>query len=167
MSDRPAPGAPPPVVVSHATEVVWPALAMLLLVGALSACGTAATPGGPALSSAPIGSATGSTPTVSHTKGLPATVTPTDTSGQSIIGWSGPGQMYLVTFGSGSCPKLPTSVTATGTNQLTIATAPSSDGPCTMDFGPTTSVVDVPQGIDDTKPVQVTIDGIASTVPPR
>ena len=36
-----------------------------------------------------------------------------------------------------------------------------------MDFGPTTSVVDVPQGIDDTKPVQVTVDGIASTVPPR
>ena len=104
---------------------------------------------------------------MSHSKGLPSTVTPTDSSGQSIVGWSGAGRLYVVTFGSGSCPKLPTSVTATGSNQLTIVTAPSSDGPCTMDFGPTTSVVDVPPGIDETKPVQVTVDGVASTVPPR
>jgi hypothetical protein len=75
--------------------------------------------------------------------------------------------MYLVTYGSGSCPKLPTSVSASGSNQLTITTEATSAGPCTMDFGPTTSVVDVPQGIDDTKPVQVTVDGVASTVPPR
>jgi hypothetical protein len=46
-------------------------------------------------------------------------------------------------------------------------TAPTSDGPCTMDFGPTTSVVDAPSGIDDKQPVQVTVDGVASTVAPR
>ncbi len=134
-----------------------------LLAAVLTACGTSSAPG-TAPSSAPAGSATGST--LSHTKGLPPTVTPTDTAGQSLVGWTGPGRMYLVTYGSGSCPKLPTSVSATG-NQLTITTALSSDGPCTMDFGPTTSVVDVPQGIDDALPVQVTIDGVASTVPPR
>jgi hypothetical protein len=104
---------------------------------------------------------------VSHTKGLPPTVTPTDTAGQSLVGWSGLRLMYLVTYGSGSCPRLPTSVSATGSNQLAITTASDSDGPCTMDFGPTTSVVDVPQGIDDTKPVQVTVDGVVLTVPPR
>jgi hypothetical protein len=36
-----------------------------------------------------------------------------------------------------------------------------------MDFGPTTSIVDMPQGIDDTKPVEGTVDGAVSTVPPR
>ena len=141
-------------------------VAVLVLAGGLSGCGATAAPGA-APSIAPPGSATGSTPTVSHTRGLPPTVTPTGTSGQSIVGWSGPGRMYVVTFGSGSCPKLPTSVSATGGNQLTITTAASSDGPCTMDFGPTTSVVDVPPGIDDTKAVQVTVDGVASTIPPR
>ena len=142
------------------------AVVALVLAGMLSACGTTAAPGA-APSTVPVGSATGSTPTVSHSKGLPPAVTPTDTSGQSIVGWSGPGLMYLVTYGSGSCPKLPTSVSAAGSNQLTLTTAPSSDGPCTMDFGPTTSVVDVPPGIDDTKPVEVTVDGVVSTVPPR
>lgn len=140
------------------------AVGLLVLAGTLSACGTTAAPG-TAPGSAPAGSATGSTP--SHTKGLPPTVTPTDTAGASLVGWTGPGRMYLVTYGSGSCPKLPTSVTTTGSNQLTITTASTSDGPCTMDFGPTTSAVDVPQGIDGTKPVQVTVDGVASTVPPR
>ena len=140
------------------------AVGLLVLAGTLSACGTTAAPGS-APSSAPAGSATGST--VSHTKGLPPTVTPSDTAGQSLVGWTGPGRMYLVTYGSGSCPKLPTGVSASGGNQLTITTASTSDGPCTMDFGPTTSVVDVPQGIDDTKPVQVTVDGVASNVPPR
>jgi hypothetical protein len=140
------------------------AVGLLVLAGALTACGTSAAPGN-APSSAPAGSATGSTP--SHTKGVPPTVTPTGTAGQSLVGWTGPGRMYLVTYGSGSCPKLPTSVSATGGNQLTITTASTSDGPCTMDFGPTTSVVDVPPGIDETKPMQVTVDGVASTVPPR
>jgi hypothetical protein len=36
-----------------------------------------------------------------------------------------------------------------------------------MDFGPTTGVVDVPPGIDETKPLQVTVDGVAATIPPR
>ncbi|HEY6742806.1 MAG TPA: hypothetical protein VI110_10660 [Lapillicoccus sp.] len=37
-----------------------------------------------------------------------------------------------------------------------------SDGPCTMDISPTTSLVDVPAGIDDS----VTIDGVVSVLPP-
>ena len=138
--------------------------APILLAALLAGCGTATTPSAPAPTA---GSATGSTPTVSHTKGLPSSVTVTDTSGQSQVGWFGPGQMCLVTYGSSTCPRVPTSVTSAAGNRLTITTAPSSDGPCTMDFGPTTSVVDVPQGISDTQPVQVTVDGVASTVPAR
>lgn len=138
--------------------------APILLLAVAAGCGTASTPSAPATTA---GSATGSTPTVSHTKGLPPSITITDTSGQSVVGWLGAGQMYLVTYGSSTCPRLPTSVTAAAGNRLTITTAPTSDGPCTMDFGPTTSVVDVPQGISDTQPVQVTVDGVASTVPPR
>jgi hypothetical protein len=139
-------------------------VAPLLVVAVLAGCGTATTPSAPATTA---GSATGSPPSVSHTKGLPASVSVTDASGQSLVGWLGPGRMYLVTYGSSTCPRLATSVTAASGNRLTITTAPSSDGPCTMDFGPTTSVVDVPQGIDDTHPVSVTVDGAAATVPPR
>jgi hypothetical protein len=36
-----------------------------------------------------------------------------------------------------------------------------------MDIRPTTSLVDVPAGIDDSKPVEVTIDGVVSVLPPR
>jgi hypothetical protein len=84
-----------------------------------------------------------------------------------VVGWSGPRLMYLVTYGSGLCPKLPTSVTVAEGNRLTITTAPASDAPCRMDFGPTTSVVDVPAAIDDKEPVEVTVDGAISTVPLR
>lgn len=137
-----------------------PAFVLALLAG----CGTTTTPGAPPTTGA---AATGSTPSVRHTKGLPPSVTVSDPSGENVVGWSGAGQMYVVTYGSGSCPKLPTSVTAAAGNRLTITTAPSSDGPCTMDYGPTTSLVDVPAGIDDRQPMHVTVDGVASTLPPR
>ena len=89
---------------------------------------------------------------MSHTKGLPPTVTPTDTAGQSLVGWTGPGRMYLVTYGSGSCPKLPTSVSPRG-NQLTITTASTSDGPVHDGLRADHQRRRRAPGIDDTKPV--------------
>ncbi|MEP6650393.1 MAG: hypothetical protein ABJA74_10865 [Lapillicoccus sp.] len=94
-------------------------------------------------------------------------MTPTDSAGQALVGWGGRGRMYVVTFGSGTCPKLPTTVTVGDGNRLTITTTSNSKGPCTMDVSPTTSVITVPRGFDDTTPVQVTVDGVPSTVPPR
>ena len=145
---------------------LWAAGTALVAVGALAGCGTSSSPGA-SPSSAPPGSATASTPNVTATKGLPPTVTPTDTMGTSLVGWEGPGRLYVVTYGSSTCPRVPVSVTAATGNRLAITTKPTSDGPCTMDFGPSTSVIDAPQGLDDTMPVQVTIDGVAVTVPPR
>jgi len=142
------------------------AAAVLLAVGALGACGTSSSPGA-SPSSAPLGSATASTPNVTATKGLPPTVTPTDTTGASLVGWQSAGRLYVVTYGSSTCPRVPVDVAVATGNRLTIATKPTSDGPCTMDFGPSTSVIDAPQGLDDTMPVQVTIDGVGLTVPPR
>jgi hypothetical protein len=146
----------------------------LLLAGALTACltacGTTPAPGtapSTATSTAPAGSATATTPNVTPTKGLPPTVTPTDTTGASLVGWAGAGRLYVVTYGSSTCPRVPVSLSVATGNRLTIATRPTSDGPCTMDFGPSTSVVDAPSGLDDTAPLQVTIDGVALTVPPR
>jgi hypothetical protein len=81
--------------------------------------------------------------------------------------WAEAGRMYVVTFGSSSCPKVPTGVSASADNRLTVRAKPISDGPCTMDIRPTTSLVDVPAGIDDSKPVEVTIDGVVSVLPPR
>lgn len=133
--------------------------AALVLAAALSGCGSAPSPSGAGPSP--------SAPTVSHTRGLPPDVTSTDSPGESVVGWAGPGRMYVVTYGSSSCPRLPNAVTAATGNRLTIATNAASDGPCTMDFGPTTSVVDVPQEIDETMPVEVILDGVSSAVPPR
>jgi hypothetical protein len=143
------------------------ALGLLVLAGTLSACGSTAAPGGVAPSTAPAGSARASTPNVTPTKGLPPSVTPTDTMGASLVGWESAGRLYVVTYGSSTCPRVPVSMSVATGNQLTIVTKPTSDGPCTMDFGPSTSVVDAPTGLDDSKPLQVTVDGVASTVPPR
>jgi hypothetical protein len=143
-----------------------PWIGPILLAMALAGCGTSSSPG-TSPSSAPAGSATASTPSVTATKGLPPSVTPTDTTGASLVGWQGAGRLYVVTYGSSTCPRVPTNVSVAAGNQLTITTTPTSAGPCTMDFGPSTSVIDAPTGLDDTKPLQVTIDGGTLTVPPR
>ncbi|MEO8830480.1 MAG: hypothetical protein ABI269_09900, partial [Lapillicoccus sp.] len=83
------------------------------------------------------------------------------------VAWGDKGQLLVVTFGSSGCPKFPTAVTTEGGNTLTVTTAAAKDRPCTMDFSPTTSTVAVPTGIDDTKNVQVAIDGQESTLLPR
>lgn len=104
---------------------------------------------------------------VSHLiRGLPPNATGSSAF-EAFAVWAEAGRMYVVTFGSSSCPKVPTGVSASADNRLTVRAKPISDGPCTMDISPTTSLVDVPAGIDDSKPVEVTIDGVVSVLPPR
>lgn len=76
--------------------------------------------------------------------------------------WAADGALELVTWGSGFCPNLPTSVEADGTTRVSVKTEewhPPGTYGCTADLTPTTSTVRVPDGIDVTSPVTVTIDG--------
>ena len=140
-----------------------------VVVAMLSGCATSSAPG--AASSAAVttaASTSGSAPTssVSYTKGLPPGAAPNTTFDAYAV-WAEPGRLYVVTFGSSSCPKLPATVTVGNGNRLGVTTKPTSDGPCTMDIGPTTSVVDVPPGVDDSRPVEVSIDGVVSMLAPH
>ena len=76
--------------------------------------------------------------------------------------WGPPGQLLIVTYGSGSCPRLPNVVTGTGPHMVTVTTVTylSSTRPsCTADLSPTTSVVREPANLDETRPVTISVDG--------
>ena len=139
---------------------------------ALSGCTTSSSsgvptvPAAPAPGSAQTSQASAPLPSVTHTAGLPPHATP-NAAFEAYALWADPGRMYVVTFGSSTCPKVPTGATVGAGNRLTDATKPTSDGPCTMDISPTTSLFDVPAALDDTKTVEVSIDGVMSMLPAR
>ena len=122
-----------------------------------------------------LGSCTGSGPAVSgavvtHVRGLPPSVTQVaPESTKPVAAWAGPNQIYVVAYGSGSCPNLPTTVDADRHNGVVVKTHEQTFGAaaCTADLGPTTSTVNLPRGIDDTKPVLVDIDGNITRLAPR
>ncbi|NKY38215.1 hypothetical protein [Cellulomonas septica] len=101
--------------------------------------------------------------------GLPEGVTPPDDSGSPGAGWApDDGLLYVITFGSSTCPIVtePEATVAGGT--LTVTVAATSQGPCTMDFVPTTSVVGVPDDVDESAPVTVDLgDQVVLDVQPR
>ncbi|AEG43226.1 hypothetical protein [Isoptericola variabilis] len=79
------------------------------------------------------------------------------------------GLLYVVTYGSSSCPTTaePQAADDAGTLVVTLV-PPPADAICTMDYAPTTSVVGMPDGADADGPVSVRL-GDAGTVevPPR
>lgn len=101
--------------------------------------------------------------------GVPSSAVPPDDSGSPGAGWTAAdGLLYVVTFGSSTCPLLtePDATESGGT--VTVAFVPLPDGPCTMDFVPTTSVVQVPSSVDQSAPVPVDLGGAGTvTVEPR
>lgn len=87
--------------------------------------------------------------------------------------WAKADQMSVVAWGSSGCPKLPIALKTTG-NALTLTLSSGTDpngGSCTTDLAPTTTVIRVPNSIDQSLPVSVTfIDGGMRTtvvLPPR
>lgn len=101
-------------------------------------------------------------------KGLPEGVEGS-TSSPAGAAWSPePGLIYVVTNGSSSCPII-AEVTATEeAGEVVVGLLPKKDGICTMDWGPTTSVVEVPDGVEDGAEVTVRLgDHEALTLPAR
>lgn len=111
-----------------------------------------------------------------HFKGLPSGVTvppggQSERIPKSWAAWAGPGSIYVMTWGSSSCPKIPPSVKATDDNQVVIHTIEhhfhSGDTACTGDLAVTTSVVRLPSGVDATHALVVQIDGASTRLAAR
>jgi len=74
--------------------------------------------------------------------------------------------LILTTWGSGSCPLMPTAVTLQNAHRITISLS-SVDGPCTADLAPTNSVIVAPAGLDASKPAIAKIQSNEVALSPR
>ncbi|QAY70227.1 hypothetical protein [Xylanimonas protaetiae] len=123
--------------------------------------------GGPPGTPAPAG---GLAPGDSQ-RGLPAALGPPGPGPAARAGvvWSAQaGVLYVVTWGSSSCPTLAAAATGDA-DGVTVTFVPlPADAACTADLGPTTSAVAVPEGADDGADLTVTLDSLGTVVvPPR
>ena len=90
--------------------------------------------------------------------------TPTPASGDLVEGdgapsvaWTHEGRTVAVTtWGSSTCPVPVGSLVADGTDGLVVTLGSADPGPCTMDYVPSTTVVDLPEDVAD-RPVAVSI----------
>jgi hypothetical protein len=116
------------------------------------------------------------TAVVTHVRGLPPGVT--EPPGALAAGtpkpfatWAQSHEVYVTTWGSGSCPRLPTSVRAHGAQEVRIKTAENylhkGDHACASDLSPSTSTVRLPSEIDVTAALTVNIDGTSTRLGPR
>lgn len=143
--------------------------AALLATAALTACGSddgsdeasaAATPS----EAVPTGDAGSSGLPDGVTAGLPDGVeAPQDASAGA--GWTEDGAgLWVVTFGSSTNPTVATLESADA-GTVTLALAPVvPDGPGTMDYVPTTTVLDLPEGVDTGAPVEVVLGELGSVM---
>lgn len=75
------------------------------------------------------------------------------------------GELLITTWGSSSCPRLPSSVEADASTVVVETRQFNffSGNDCTTDASPTTSTVAVPPGVVVDRAIRVVIDGIAVT----
>ncbi|MBO0609580.1 hypothetical protein [Myceligenerans salitolerans] len=78
------------------------------------------------------------------------------TSSPAGAAWSPePGLIYVVTNDSSSCPIIAEQTATEQDGQVVVGLLPRRDGMCTMDWVPTTSVVRMPDGVEDGAAVTV------------
>lgn len=73
------------------------------------------------------------------------------------------GLIYVITFGSSTCPAVPdATATRAGPASVDVTFPEPGSGPCTADFVPATSVVALPDGVDAGQDLTVTVgaDGV-------
>ncbi|ACQ78946.1 hypothetical protein Bcav_0685 [Beutenbergia cavernae DSM 12333] len=89
------------------------------------------------------------TPTGQFFRGLPPGVESVPGSaGQAGAGWSdAERQLFVVTFGSSTCPLVGVGVTGSEEGLLTVELVETGGDICTTDIVPTTSVVEVPGSV--------------------
>jgi hypothetical protein len=97
---------------------------------------------------------------VTHYRGLPPGATPPRPFPSLGVdaGWRA-GRLDVTTWGSGSCPAVPTRVRARGTHAVEVTISADYSGACTADMAPTTFVVEPPSGIAAAGPLTVMVRG--------
>ncbi|MBD8079355.1 hypothetical protein IF651_09850 [Cellulosimicrobium arenosum] len=90
-------------------------------------------------------------------RGLPPGVDgPAD--GGTGAAWSAePGLLYVVTSGSSTCPLVAEPDASVREGEVVVTFEDLPDGPCTMDYVPTTSVVAVPDEVDASTGVTIVL----------
>lgn len=82
-----------------------------------------------------------------------------------------PGSIYLITWGSSTCPLVPAYVLVAGRQHVVIRTVSDDlvvgNTPCADDLAATTSIVRLPPAIDSSGAVDVTVDGHRLELPAR
>lgn len=143
------------------------ALAAVIAAGTLAACGSDDAPTGGAMTATPseavpTGDAESTGLPDGVTAGLPDGVeAPQDASAGA--GWTEDGAgLWVVTFGSSTNPTVATLESADA-GTVTLALAPVvPDGPGTMDYVPTTTVLDLPEEVDTSGTVEVVLGELGS-----
>jgi len=144
---------------SHVTTLTTVALTALLV-----GCAGSTEPGGSdetSPSAAPSTTEVPAVPSVAETSfpGAPGDVTGEEVT---VVADADPRQVQVVTYGSSTCPVLPTAITwddGTEVLSITLSGPEMYDRPCTMDFVPTTSVVALPDDAPDAAGLTVEVDG--------
>jgi hypothetical protein len=76
----------------------------------------------------------------------------------AVVGWIDAGRrMYVTTWGSSSCPTVPTDLDAQSDSALSLTLKDKVSQSCTEDLVPTTYALDVPVEVSAAPEVQVTI----------
>jgi hypothetical protein len=91
------------------------------------------------------------------------------TENQPCAAWADAHSLYVVTWGSGSCPLTPTSVSVANARKVVIRTVEHAflkgTTACSDDLRESTSVVRLPATIDSSTSVRVVVDGYSMRVP--
>ncbi|MGO1318258.1 MAG: hypothetical protein ACTMIR_14655, partial [Cellulomonadaceae bacterium] len=76
--------------------------------------------------------------------------------------------VYVVTFGSGSCPTVADPQATEEDGAIAVTFPAPSDGPCTMDYRPATTVVELPDAVLDEDEVTLRLGDLGEvTLPER
>lgn len=144
-----------------------PARLCLAMGAVMGACAVAACSGsGSSISKAVVTYTRGTPPGVS----LGVSVSGAGDDSEPFVTWAGPGRIFVVTYGSGSCPRLPTSVRSDGPHRVIVKTKAhlfDGDNACTADLGPTTITVNIPDDIVENAAFTVKVDGSTTTLNPH
>ncbi|WP_209559485.1 hypothetical protein [Frigoribacterium sp. PvP032] len=138
-----------PATASRAALV---AVAATFLLGACAQTGPGDAPGAGA---APTGSSSASAPASPDGDGDGSDDGTAD--GGPSVAWLDEGRSFSLTlYGSSTCPPAVESVEAAGADAVTVRLAPADQGMCTMDYVPTVSEHDLPDGVDG-RPVAIDV----------
>lgn len=107
------------------------------------------------------------TPEDTYAQGLPAGVSEAPESATAGASWSEDGsELYVVTFGSSSCPLVAQSVQESTDGALEVTLVETGGAVCTMDYTPTTTTVSDLGEVDPSAEHEVTLGELGALTLP-